>query len=141
MEYVCLTEYSGELERLQRLYKEAVGEDAQAEGELDRLARAVREGRILFYGCRDGERLVACCSVCVTFSTFNYLPGGVFEDFYILPEYRGLGIARRLARFAYEKSGVSSLTVGCADCDAGMYNAIGFSVRLGSLLAYGGEKG
>ena len=30
----------------------------------------------------------------------------------------------------------SSLSVGCADCDIQMYNAIGFSIPLGDMLAF-----
>ncbi|MBQ6257302.1 MAG: GNAT family N-acetyltransferase, partial [Clostridia bacterium] len=89
----------------------------------------------LFFGCFDNGKLVACCSVCRTFSTFDYLPGGVFEDFYIVPDHLHRGIARKLVQFAYEESGISSLTVGCADCDVEMYKAVGFSVRLGTMLA------
>ena len=58
------------------------------------------------------------------------------KDFYIRPAYRHTGTARRLVRFAYRESGVSTLTVGCADCDVEMYKALGFSVPLGNLLAY-----
>ena len=60
----------------------------------------------------------------------------MFEDFYILPQYRHQGIARKLVQFARTESGVQSLTVGCADCDKAMYQALGFSVLLGNLLAY-----
>ena len=61
---------------------------------------------------------------------------GVFEDFYIQPAYRHQGIARKLVSFAYEQSGVGSLTVGCADCDVAMYQSIGFKLRLGNMLAF-----
>ena len=64
--------------------------------------------------------------------------GGVFEDFYIVPEYRHKGIARQLVRFAYQESGVGSLTVGCADCDVKMYLSLGFTIPLGNLLAFEG---
>ena len=70
------------------------------------------------------------------FSTYDYAPCGVFEDFYIRPAFRHKGVARELVRFARADSGVGSLTVGCADCDMVMYEALGFSVRLGNLLAY-----
>ena len=102
------------------------------------LADAIEGGKILFYGAFDGAKLVGCCSVCPTYSTFNYARGGVFEDFYVLPEYRHKGVARGLVRFAFAESGVASLTVGCADCDVAMYEALGFGVRLGNMLAYNG---
>lgn len=121
---------------LQRLYKAEIGEnEPDGEGKL-RLAKAIEENRILFCGAWAENDLVGCCSVTVGFSTFDYMPSGVFEDFYIRPAYRRQGVARRLAQFAYRESGVSSLTVGCADCDVHMYQSLGFSVPLGNLLAF-----
>ena len=67
----------------------------------------------------------------------RYIFMGVFEDFYIQPEYRHKRIARKLVAYAYEQSGVESLTVGCADCDVQMYEAIGFGIPLGNMLAFG----
>ena len=121
---------------LQKLYKAEIGEDEPDAAGKARLADAIDAGRILFYGAWDGNELIGCCSVTVGFSTYMYQPSGVFEDFYIRPAYRHTGTARRLVRFAYRESGVSSLTVGCADCDLRMYRALGFSVPLGNLLAY-----
>ena len=129
-----------ELFALQKAYKAEIGEDCPTEGDLEALAAAIGDGRILFYGCKADGRLVGCCSVSVTFSTFNYAKSGVFEDFYILPGSRHKGIARKLTRFAFEQSGVKSLTVGCADCDVEMYRAIGFGIPLGNLLAYDAEE-
>lgn len=120
---------------LQKLYKSEIGEGAPDETDRARLADAVEKEQILFYGVWQDGVLAGCCSVTVGFSTFDYRPSGVFEDFYIRPAYRHQGIARKLVRFAYGDSGVSSLTVGCADCDQKMYGALGFSVRLGNLLA------
>ena len=122
--------------RLHIAYKTAIGEDEPSETDLLRLSEAVESGKILFFGAFDDEKLIGCCSVTVGFSTYNYRASGVFEDFYILPEYRHRGVARMLARYAFEQSGVSSLTVGCADCDKAMYASLGFSVGLGNLLAY-----
>ena len=121
---------------LQRLYKSEIGErEPESEGKA-RLAKAIEENKIAFYGAREGNRLIGCCSITAGFSTFDYLPSGVLEDFYIRPEYRHQGTARRLVRFAYRESGVSSLTVGCADCDVQMYQSLGFSIPLGNLLAF-----
>lgn len=121
---------------LQTAYKLEIGEDAPDSGAKERLKEAVDQEKIAFYGAFDGERPVGTCSVTVGFSTFDYAPSGVFEDFYIMPGYRGKGIARKLVQFAREASGVSSLTVGCADCDVEMYKALGFTVELGNLLAF-----
>ena len=127
-----------QLWELQKAYKAEIGEDAPTEQNRAQLQDALCQGQILFYGAWDGETLIGCCSVTVGFSTFLYAPSGVFEDFYIRPGYRHQGIARALVQFAREDSGVSSLTVGCADCDLPMYQALGFSIPLGNLLAYDG---
>jgi len=121
---------------LHKKYKVEIGEDEPDLAGKDRLAEAIKAHRIFFFGAFDDEALVGCCSVTVGFSTFNYLPSGVFEDFYICPEYRHKGIAHQLVQFARLESGVSSLTVGCADCDVQMYKALGFSIPLGNLLAF-----
>lgn len=125
-----------ELRALQTEYKRAIGEPLPTDADMESLRAALDERRICFYGCCAEGRLIACCSVARTYSTFDYGTGGVFEDFYIAPAYRHRGIARRLVRFAFERSGVSSLTVGCADCDVDMYRALGFGRALGNMLAY-----
>ena len=131
---------AGDVERLKTLhtaYKLEIGEDVPSDADFEALAAAIGAGRIRFFGCEDESMPVGCCSVTTGFSTFNYGQSGVFEDFYILPEYRHRGIARGLVAYAAGQSGVQSLTVGCADCDLEMYKALGFSIRLGNLLAYG----
>ncbi len=125
-----------DLWELQKAYKAEIGEDVPGGPERERLGEAIAEDRIRFYGAWDGGVLAGCCSVTIGFSTFNYAPSGVLEDFYIRPQYRHHGVARELVRFARGDSGVGSLTVGCADCDVPMYRALGFSVPLGNLLAY-----
>ena len=122
--------------KLQLLYKAEIGEEAPDSAGKARLAEAIKDGRILFFGAFEEEKLVGCCSVTVGFSTFLYEPSGVFEDFYILPAYRHRGIARKLVDFAVGESGVSTLTVGCADCDLPLYQALGFRLALGNLLAF-----
>lgn len=121
---------------LQKLYKEEIGEEAPEEDCKERLCAAIAKERILFFGAWEEGKLIGCCSVTVGFSTFCYQASGVFEDFYIRTEYRHRGIARQLVQFAYQQSGVASLTVGCADCDVPMYQALGFSIPLGNLLAF-----
>ena len=137
MEYRRITASEiDELWELQKAYKSEIYEDSPTDADRERLAAAIREGKISFYGAWNETVPVACCSVTIGFSTFNYAESGVFEDFYILPQYRHQGIARKLVQFARTESGVQSLTVGCADCDKAMYQALGFSVLLGNLLAY-----
>ncbi len=138
MEYLNVTEQQFEaLKPLETAYKREIGEEAPTEADFDRLLEAIRKGDILFFACADGERLVGCCSVSPTFSTFDYRRGGVFEDFYIVPKHRHTGIAKELVRYAVENSGVgASLTVGCADCDRAMYEALGFRIPIGTILAF-----
>lgn len=121
---------------LQKAYKAEIGEDMPTEQDLNQLKEAIEEERILFYGAWDGKTLAGCCSITIGFSTFHYAASGVFEDFYIRPEYRHKGIARELVKYARQNSGVESLTVGCADCDVEMYQSLGFSIHLGKLLAF-----
>ncbi|MBQ9910096.1 MAG: GNAT family N-acetyltransferase [Lachnospiraceae bacterium] len=121
---------------LQKRYKAEIGEDEPEEEGKERLKDAIARGSIIFYGAWEENRLAGCCSVTVGFSTFDYRPSGVFEDFYICPEFRHRGAARCLVEFAYRESKVSSLTVGCADCDTEMYRSLGFSIPLGNLMAY-----
>ena len=126
------------LKILQLGYKHEIGDDRPTDENFDSLCEAIIKGKIIFYGCIDEGKLIACCSITPTYSTFNYQTGGVFEDFYIVPEYRHRGIARQLVEFAYRESGVESLTVGCADCDIEMYQSLGFTIPLGNLFAFEG---
>ncbi len=121
---------------LQKAYKAEIEEDIPTEQDLYRLKTAMEENRIMFYGAWDGTTLAGCCSVTIGFSTFRYAASGVLEDFYIRPEYRHQGIAGALVKYAWMDSGTASLTVSCADCDVEMYQSLGFSVRLGNLLAF-----
>lgn len=139
MQYIRINEDNmAELKMLQLGYKEEIGEGRPTDENFDSLCNAVSEERILFYGCMKDGKLIACCSITPAYSTFNYQTGGVFEDFYIVPEYRHKGIARRLVEFACRESGVRSLTVGCADCDIKMYQSLGFTIPLGNLFAFEG---
>ena len=126
-----------QLWELQKAYKAEIGEEQPCERDCSRLVNALEKEQIIFYGVWSGSILIGCCSVTVGFSTFDYTSSGVFEDFYIRPDYRHQGIARQLVQFAYQESSVSSLTVGCADCDVEMYYSLGFCISLGNLLAFG----
>lgn len=122
--------------KLQRAYKQAIGESTPTESDLQNLQIAITNGKIEFYVCEHDGKLVAMCSICKTFSTFNYQPSGIFEDFFIIDEYRHKGIAKKLVRFAFEQSNVSTLIAGCADCDIELYKALGFKICIGNMLSY-----
>ncbi len=121
---------------LQLAYKKEIGEETPTDSDRERLRWAMDLGQIIFYGCEQDGKLIGCCSVTPTFSTFDYRGGGVLEDFYILPTWRHRGVARALISFAVQMHGEGSLTVGCADCDLDLYRALGFTIPIGTLLAY-----
>ncbi|WP_058259745.1 GNAT family N-acetyltransferase [Fenollaria timonensis] len=121
---------------LQKQYKAEIGEDIPNDISKKRLKDAISKGEILFFGAWEGDALAGCCSITVGFSTFDYMPSGTFEDFFICPDFRHKGIARQLVQFAYKSSPISSMTVACAQCDIQMYKSLGFSIQLGSLFAF-----
>ncbi len=127
-----------QLKKLLQAYLAEAGEEAASEEALERLERAVAEGKISFLLAYRGTRAVGMCSVTEHFSTFTCGNVAVFEDFFIEPVFRKKGIARKLAAAAQEfcrERGIASLTVNCAPCDEGMYRALGFEVSLGVGLA------
>ncbi len=131
--------YAEQFIGMMNCYKRAVGEEPLDKNGAESLLRAVREGHIRFFAAMEGERLVGMCSLCRTFSTFNCAFSGVFEDFYVEPEFRGRGGARRLVEAVTgecKRTGIASLWVGCAESDVQMYKSLGFKARLGTLLAW-----
>ena len=106
-----------------------------------RLRQAMKDGRITFFLALCGDHAVGMCSTAKCFSTFACTDTGVFEDFYMEPEFRRKGIAHMLAQAAQKwsrENGLASMTVTCAPCDEGMYQALGFELRLGTTFAHMG---
>ena len=91
MEYsrICAFQID-QLWEFQKAYKAEIGEDQPGDLDRTRLLSALEKEQIIFYGVCSGSILIGCCSVTVGFSTFDYASSGVFEDFYIRPEYRHL---------------------------------------------------
>ncbi len=128
-----------QLKKLENGFLREIGEQVLSEEKQERLAQAIRDGRITFFVAKRGYRAVGMCSVAKCFSTFACSDVGVFEDFYIEPVFRKKGIARTLAQAAQNRcreNGVASLTVCCAPCDEEMYRALGFDTYLGTTFAY-----
>lgn len=122
-------------------YKRTIEEEPLTEEQYAALEKAIRDNRIHFFIAKEDE-VVAMCSVSATFSTFTCSAGGIFEDFYILPEYRKTGLARRLTEYVFDwckQNSIMSLWVGSADCDVEMYRKLGFEIPLGNLLAWSAE--
>ena len=128
-----------QLKKLENGFLKEIGEEPATEEKQEQLAQAIRDGEITFFVAKRGYRAVGMCSVAKCFSTFACTDTGVFDDFYIEPVFRRKGIARMLTQAAQDwckENGLASLTVCCAPCDEGMYQALGFDVRLGSTFAH-----
>ncbi len=124
-----------QLLKLENGFLSEIGEETLTEEKRTKLRQAIRDGRIIFFMAKRSYRAVGMCSVSKCFSTFSCSDTGVFDDFYIEPVFRKKGIARKLARAAQDwckENHITSLTVCCAPCDEGMYQALGFNVHLGS---------
>lgn len=124
---------------LEDAYKKSIGEAPLTEEEKQRLKTAVREGRITFFIARHEDRYAGICSIARCYSTFTSSDTGIFEDFYIEPGFRKMGIARLLCKAAEawcRNEGISSMTVCSAPCDEEMYSALGFDTVLGRTLAH-----
>ena len=124
---------------LENAFLKAVGEEPMSMEKLRRLARAVDEEKITFFAARMGEKLIGMCSVSKCFSTFACKDCGVFDDFFVMPQYRGNGIARMLVNAAQrwcEEQDYASMMVGCSSGDVDMYRSLGFDVELGTMLVH-----
>jgi len=124
---------------LENGFLEEIGEGSLTREKQARLSQAIRDGKITFFLAKCGEQAVGMCSVAKCFSTFACTDTGIFEDFYITSAFRKKGIARKLAEAAQSwcnANDLASLTVTCAPCDEGMYQALGFDAQLGRIFAY-----
>jgi len=127
-----------ELWMLENEFLKAVGEEAIKPENRRGLETAVEEEKIIFFAARLNGKVIGICSVSPTFSTFACKTCGIFDDFFIRPEYRGQGIARMLVNAVQlwcKERDYASLTVGCAPTDIAMYRSLGFDTELGTMLA------
>lgn len=130
-----------ELVRVENSFLLEIGEEPLDEKRERALIRAIEEEQILFFVARDGEHIVGMGSVVKCFSTFACGMIGIFDDFYVDPAFRGQGVARRIVQAAQRwcsEQGIPSLSVTCAPCDEGMYQALGFHTPLGKTYAHCG---
>ena len=128
-----------QLKKLENGFLKEIGESPANEEKQELLAQAIRDGRITFFMAKRGCRAVGMCSVATYFSTFACSETGIFEDFYIEPAFRKMGIAQKLAQAAQTwctANGIASLTVTCAPCDQSMYQSLGFNTHLGITFSY-----
>lgn len=123
---------------LEQSFRASVGEPMLTQEQCRRLAKAVQRGDIVFFAAKRLERPVGICSVSLHWSSYDCAATAVFEDFYIEPAFRGQGVARLLVeqvRAWCAGQECTCVTVACAVCDLPMYRKLGFTVRLGNLLA------
>ena len=128
-----------QLKKLENGFLREIGEAPSREEKQKQLAHAIQDGKITFFVAKRGYRAVGMCSVSRCFSTFTCTDVGIFDDFYIEPAFRKKGVARKLAQAAQKwsrENALASLTVTCAPCDEGMYQALGFDAHLGRTFAY-----
>ena len=127
-----------DLRMLENAFLSAVGEEMMAEEAWMRLEAAIKEAKIIFFVAKTENEAVGMCSVSPCFSTFACKPCGVFDDFFVKPEYRKQGIARKLIQAAQtwcKANDCASLIVGCSREDVAMYQSLGFDIELGIMLA------
>lgn len=140
---VLKMEQFGALCKLLDAYKYDIEEEKLSPEAVERLRAAIEEGIITFFIASEDEEIVGMCSVCETFSTYSGRRSGIFEDFYIVPQRRRTGLARKLVQAVFERMrerGVATLWVGSAPCDVKMYESLGFDKPLGTLVCWtGGE--
>ena len=128
-----------QLKKLENGFLKEIGEAPSTQEKQEQLAQAIRDGKITFFVAKRGDRAVGMCSISRCYSTFACTDVGIFDDFYIEPAFRKKGAARLLAQAAQEwskENALASLTVTCAPCDEGMYQALGFDASLGRTFAY-----
>ncbi len=126
-----------------REYKKSICEPPLTHGQIDSLETAIANENIFFFMAKVEGDVVGICSATIGFSTFRCTRIGIFEDFYITPEYRNRGIARKLSNYVFsemEDMGITSLWVGCPDVDVDKYKNLGFNIGLGNLLTWSTEK-
>lgn len=126
-----------ELVKMENEFLKSVGEESLSQEQCRRLEEALNEEKIIFFTAKTEGQTVGMCSISPCFSTYACRPCGVFDDFFIRPEYRGRGIARMLVNAAQlwcKDHGYASMTVGCASGDVAMYQSLGFDTELGTML-------
>lgn len=140
MDIVALTDPSAEspFDLLDGFLSE-IGESPLDAPARDRIAAAIVDGRIAFFGARVDGELVGICSLTTAYSTFaGGAPMGILEDVYVVPERRRTGVARALVERVFEEArrlDCASVVVGCAESDVPLYRELGFALRLGAMLS------
>lgn len=127
-----------ELWTLENAFLNEIGEPPMDGAAQKRLMEAIKQEKIFFFVAKNGSQPIGMCSISPSFSTFACKPCGVFDDFYVHPEFRRQGVARLLVKTAQDwcrEHDYASVTVGCSRQDEAMYHSLGFDTELGVMLA------
>ncbi len=89
---------------------------------------------LLVFICRDTDRIVSCCFLCVSEKPSNptFINGktGTILNVYTKPEYRKKGIAGKLLKMLLaesEKSGLDFVELKATDSGYHLYKSVGFN--------------
>jgi len=118
-------------------FLETTGESSLDEQSQNRLKDAIAEKKITFFIAQDEDSVLGVCSLTIGFSTYRSAPIGMMEDFYVVPEMRGRGIARQLLDSLLsdaKQKRCGSVIIGCGTDDIPMYKHFGFKV-IGNMMA------
>lgn len=129
---------ANELWTLENAFLNEIGELPMEEKAKLRLKEAIKDEIIFFFIAKNNGLPIGMCSVSPCFSTFACKQCGVFDDFYVQPEFRRQGVARMLVKAAQDwckEHDYASMTVGCSRHDEAMYRSLGFDTELGVMMA------
>ena len=124
-------------------YKKVINEKSIDDKQADKIKNAILNGSIIIYTILEGDEIIGMCSISTIFSTYRCETIGVFDDFFIKPEYRKKGYARELVNFVLsdmKAKKINSIMLGCSDIDKEMYKSLGFNMEIGNLLSWDGES-
>ncbi len=131
--------YSEGLFDLMQHYLAAIGESPLDETAMHRIAGAMADGRIRFFGAKEDGKLIGICSLTTAFTTFGGgSTFGMLEDVFVDEAHRGSGVLRQLVEHVFslaKREDCASVVVGSSDGDVPMYRAVGFDMKLGTMLA------
>jgi predicted acetyltransferase len=123
-------------------FKSSIHEDLLDKNKLDTLEKAINESKINFYIIVENNEIIGMCSISILFSTYKCESIGMFDDFYIKKAYRKKGFAKKLVDYVFNDmkvKGINSVLVGCSEIDIGMYNKLGFNMKVGHLFSWNGK--
>ncbi len=127
---------------LVQLFKNALKEEQLSTKQSAALEQAVKNNQIEFFLAKLNNEMIGMCSVSFMFSTYTCDEVGIFDDFFLLENQRGKGIARKLVNYMFsemDRRGITSIWVS-SECDREMYESLGFGTSLGNLLAWHTSK-